>query len=84
MRRDLLLNESEAGTPQTSPDGQTLERARILPHPTILPRPHILGFLGQAGTVRLGTYTFISPVYNAKPGGGFTGQTPMGPGTVAE
>jgi len=84
MQRFPLLNESEAGSPQTSFDGETLRRARILPHETYLPRPHILGFLGQAGTVRLGTYTFVSPVYNAKPGGGFTGQTPLGPGASAE
>ena len=84
MQRFPLLNESEAGTPQTSSDGMTLRRARILGHPTILPYPHVLGFLGQCGDVKLGTYVFVSPVYNAAPGRGFTGQTPLGPGATAE
>ena len=82
MKRWLLLHESEAGTPQSSLFGQGLLRARKIGLPTILPRPHVLGFMGQAGVVKVGTYVWESPVYNAQPGRGFNGQVSLGPSSV--
>ncbi len=79
------MNESEAGTPKSSAEGRALLGSLLIGRPTYLPRPHVLGFLGEAGEVRVGSYIFADPVYNASGiGRGFAGQVSLGPPTLLE
>jgi hypothetical protein len=70
---DPTRNQSEFGTPQESPTGDTLKFTRLVGYPTVLPF-HFMTFKNQVGGVAVGSYVTVSPVPNDM---GYEGQVPL-------